>query len=59
MIYYYIRISLEKETLDLIGLITDIGLQEKYWINLGVTIDKSRNSYGYQDKQKIIELTHL
>jgi len=26
MIYYYIRISLEKETLDLIGLITDIGL---------------------------------
>jgi len=43
----HIKISLEGETSDLIGLITDIGLQEKHWINLGVIMDKSCNSYGH------------
>jgi len=45
MIYQYIKVRLEKRTSDLIGLIIDIGLKKKYWINPGVIIDKPYNSY--------------
>ena len=41
MIYQHTKVR----TSDLIGLIIDIGLKEKHWINLGVIMDKSYNSY--------------
>ena len=47
IIYQHIKIRLEERTSDLIGLIIDIGLKEKHWINLGVIMDKPYNSYGH------------
>ena len=41
MIYQYTKVR----TSDLIRLIIDIRLKEKYWINLGVIMNKSYYSY--------------
>jgi len=40
-----IKIRMKERTSDLIGLIIDIRLKEKHWINSGVIMDKSYNSY--------------
>ena len=55
MIYQHTKVR----TSDLIGLMIDIGLKEKHWINLGVIINKSYNSYKLQDKWKNLGLIHL
>jgi len=41
MMYQYTKVR----TSDLIGLVIDIGLEKKHWINLGVIIDKYYYSY--------------
>jgi len=46
MMCQYIKVRLEERTSDLIRLIIDIGLKKKHWINSGIIIDKSYNSYG-------------